>query len=65
MNQETEKLRQGIITLGKKVAAEYTTTHFPDWCLLKIGIHKVQGLPFDLQYYKELLQPSCGEQQSH
>lgn len=61
--EDIKRIKEVIIELGKQVAVENTTTQFPEWCLLKIGIHKIQGLPFDQEYYEGLLEPNtCSEQ---
>lgn len=65
MNQRIAELRNQIVLLGKEVAAEHTTTMFPEWCLLKIGLHKIQGLPYEDDYYEGLLETNAANENSN
>ncbi|AQY40926.1 hypothetical protein P4V72_29725 [Bacillus thuringiensis] len=63
--KQVENIRNQLIKLGREVAVQHTTTQFPDWCLLKIGLHKVQGLPYEHYYYEGLLEPKSSDEQSN
>ncbi|MEM5623722.1 hypothetical protein AAHB56_30880 [Bacillus thuringiensis] len=58
-------IRNQLIELGREVAVQHTTTQFPNWCLLKIGLHKVQGLPYEHAYYEGLLELKSSDEQSN
>ncbi|PEL71143.1 hypothetical protein CN637_03855 [Bacillus toyonensis] len=62
--KQVEIIRNQLIELGREVAVQHTTTQFPDWCLFKIGIHKVQGLPYDGAYYEALLESTLNSNES-
>lgn len=55
IQKQAEELREKIIKLGKVVAAQKTTTTFPEWCLFKIGFNTLQNNEFDHEYYESLL----------
>lgn len=47
------QIRNQLKLLGKEVAEANSTTQFPDWCLLKIGISTIQGYSFDTKYWEQ------------
>jgi desulfoferrodoxin (superoxide reductase-like protein) len=63
MNAKIADIRKELINIGKEVAANNTTTHFPDWCLLKIGVQAIQGITFDPEYWKDRIKktPDCND----
>lgn len=63
--KRVENIRNQLIKLGREVAVQHTTTQFPVWCLLRIGLHKVQGLPYEHDYYEGLLDPNSSDEQSN
>ncbi|MEJ9122610.1 hypothetical protein P4I92_02545 [Bacillus cereus] len=63
--KQVEDIRSQLTELGRGVAVQHTTTQFPDWCLFKIGIHKVQGLPYDHDYYEGLIATNLSDEQNH
>lgn len=64
ISEEQVRLKNEITKLGERVAAENTTTKFPEWCLLKIGLEFVKGIPFDREYWLERIEPSTNSSQS-
>lgn len=63
--KQVEEIRNQLIELGRERAVRYTATQFPDWCLFKIGLHNVQGLPYDHNYYEELMATNLSDEQNH
>jgi hypothetical protein len=51
MDTKVEEIRKQLIELGKEVAESHSTTQFPDWAHFKIGLHKIQGVPFEPNYW--------------
>jgi hypothetical protein len=61
VEQQTEKLRKQLLELGKEVAALHTTTKFPKWCLLKMGIAVVQGIPYENDFWQNRIVSSLDD----
>ena len=65
IQKQIEELQDKIINLGEIVAAQKTTTKFPKWCLLKIGLSTIQGYVYDHEYYENLLEQPVKKDESN